>query len=250
MDWVGILIERITEIPLGQYINENIFKPLGMENSAMVLKDGMRSNLSSMHARDNNGMLRVREHLNKVARDTDENTNYFHSGGAGLFSNATDYCSKLGLASSRTKTTLLDRHPLGTLLTEAIEILAALLNNGLSPTTSKRILESRTVDQMFQNQIPDWQGKYAGRGHAICRTDLAVAVLQDDVPVVGREGWGLSFLLEGDSLQFASAAGISNCFWALDREMGTAAVLFSQVLPLGDPVIFPLWQELQKLVFA
>jgi hypothetical protein len=86
-----------------------------------------------------------------VARDTDENTNYFQSGEVGLFSNATDCCSKLGLGSITTKTTLLDRHLLEKLLTESMEILAALLNNRISPTTSKRILGSQTVDQMFQN---------------------------------------------------------------------------------------------------
>lgn len=235
---MGLFIERITEMPLGQYMNENIFKPLGMENSSMVLTDGMRSNLSSMHTRDINGSLKIREHLNKVARETEGTPNDFHSGGAGLFSNATDYCSKLGLAS-REKA-----------VNKKSEILATLLNNGICPTTSNRILETSTVDLMFQNHIPDWQTKYAGRGHAICRTDLAVAALQHDVPVVGREGWGLSFLLAGENLQFASAAGVSNCFWALDREKGKAAILFSQVLPLGDPVVFPLWSQLQEVVFA
>lgn len=226
-------------------MNENIFQPLGLENSAMVLTDGMRSNLSSMHVRDNSGRLKIREHLNKVAQDTDGSPKYFHSGGAGLFSNATDYCSKLPLISSGHETVSAEKRTHKT-----VEILAALLNNGLSPTTSNRILEVHTVDLMFENQIPEWQTKYAGRGHAICRTDLAVAALRDDMPVVGREGWGLSFLLGGENLQFASAAGISNCYWALDREKGTAAILFSQVLPLGDPVITPLWMELQKVVFA
>jgi hypothetical protein len=103
---------------------------------------------------------------------------------------------------------------------------------------------------MFKSQIPEWQNSYAGRGHAICRPDLAVSALKDDVPVTGREGWGLSFLLTGENLQAASAAGLSNCFWALDREKGVAAVLFSQVLPLGDPAIVSLWLELQEIILT
>lgn len=103
---------------------------------------------------------------------------------------------------------------------------------------------------MCQNQIPDWQHKYAGRGHPICRTDLVVGAVRQDVPPAGKEGWGLSFLLMGENLQIATAAGISNCYWTFDREKGIAALLFSQILPLGDPAITPLWIELQKLVLG
>lgn len=94
---MGVFIERTARTSLGRYFEENIFKPLGIQSSAMVLSDAMRSNLSSMHTRDSAGKLKVRDHLNKVSNASNHKTDCFHSGGAGLFSTATDYCSKLEL---------------------------------------------------------------------------------------------------------------------------------------------------------
>lgn len=75
------------------------------------------------------------------------------------------------------------------------------------------------------------------------------------------QGWGLNFLLSGDKrhegkiekgVQFyrASAPGLMNCFWSVDREKGVAGVLFSQILPFADPVVFPLWLQIQGVLYS
>lgn len=101
---------------------------------------------------------------------------------------------------------------------------------------------------MFTPQVPEWQSKYAAAGYPVCRTDLAAAFLRDGLPVNGPQGWGLNFLLEGENLQKASAPGLCNCFWVIDRERGVAGMMLSQVLPFGDPIVFPLWVQVEGLI--
>jgi len=102
---------------------------------------------------------------------------------------------------------------------------------------------------MFTPQIPDWESKYAAAGYPVSRTDLAAAFLRDGLPVTGKQGWGLNFLLEGDRLQRGSAPGLSNCFWEMDREKGIAGIMLSHILPFGDPVVFPLWMQIQPKMY-
>jgi hypothetical protein len=68
--------------------------------------------------------------------------------------------------------------------------------------------------------------------------------------VFGKQGWGVNFLLSGDRLQQGSAPGLSNCFWAVDREKGIGGILLAQILHFGDPHVAPLWGRLQTTMFS
>lgn len=125
-----------------------------------------------------------------------------------------------------------------------------LLNDGISPTTGSRILLKSTIDVMFTNQIPEWNEKYAKAGYDVSRPDLASLALVDGLLVEGNQGWGVNFLLEGDSLQRAGAPGLSNCFWSLDRERGIGGIVLAQILPFGDPQVVPLWHHLQAAMYS
>lgn len=133
-----------------------------------------------------------------------------------------------------------------------------LLNDGLSPHTHKRILARETVDQMFQNQIPNYSEKYVtGRPHLVSRPDLC----DPDDPTVDPAdasdtyGWGITMLLQASpgaadskKLSKGSATGLCNCFWSVDREKGVATVCFSQILPFGDPYVYLLWQSVEAVM--
>ncbi|ODM14860.1 hypothetical protein SI65_09612 [Aspergillus cristatus] len=60
---------------------------------------------------------------------TEEVKECFNSGGGGLFAKPGDFC----------------------------KILSTLLNNGLSPQTGHRILEDKSINELFTNQIPNSQ---------------------------------------------------------------------------------------------
>lgn len=77
------------------------------------------------------------------------------------------------------------------------EILATLLNNGTSPITGKRILETTTVDEMFRNQIPNLPN-FAAQGIPPSKPDLTNEIAHL-YPSPTPQGWGLTFMLTGGS---------------------------------------------------
>jgi CubicO group peptidase (beta-lactamase class C family) len=153
------------------------------------------------------------------------------------------------------------------------EILATLLNNGISPTTGIQILEQQTVDQMFTNQIPHLPS--FGRTPIPDSKPLLTNAVSELYPQDGdpEQGWGLTFMLTisptatGRNSGAVHWSGISNCYWWCDRERGVAGIVCSQILPYGgmfeaitsveveiytdvviDPDMVGLWVEVETLV--
>jgi len=130
IDWAGVILERVTGMKLNDYMQEHIFKPLGIQHVNMFPTKEMIDNLAYMHQRDAIGILHERDHLYRRAlraKTQEEKDRIFNSAGAGLFARPNEY----------------------------IKVLAVLLNDGKSPTTGAQILKPETVKMMFENQIPD-----------------------------------------------------------------------------------------------
>lgn len=83
-------------MPLAKYFEEKIFNPLGIKRTSFRSTAETRSQMASMHERNDSGNVVPRAHLLKAARE-DLPTEAFDSGGAGLISNADDYCRKQSL---------------------------------------------------------------------------------------------------------------------------------------------------------
>jgi CubicO group peptidase (beta-lactamase class C family) len=131
-----------------------------------------------------------------------------------------------------------------------IEILAAIINNGKSEKTNARILEESTIEMMFTNQIPSFYEKYGKAMFTVACPLMVSKAVEVAEPPPPPQGFGLGFLLEGNSLQRGSAPGVANTFWSFDRERGIAAVINSQILPLGDPTVVPTWNKLLRVLYA
>lgn len=68
----------------------------------MIPNEDMRSRLAFMNARDHDGTLRPRDHLQRAPIYTDLSDKakvdeIFHSGGAGMFAKPSEYCSMYSL---------------------------------------------------------------------------------------------------------------------------------------------------------
>lgn len=106
---------------------------------------------------------------------------------------------------------------------------------------------------MFENQIPDWPN-FARKPVPTAKPENANPA-PELYPFAGNEpqGWGLSFLitpsLSGRTRNSAHWAGLANLFWWCDREKGVAGLIASQVLPFGDPKVFPLWFNVESAVY-
>jgi hypothetical protein len=124
------------------------------------------------------------------------------------------------------------------LLLTAPEILATLLNDGLSPKTHAQILKPETITEMFKNQIPQFPN-FGRQGITAARPDytnpLGDLYPQGDV----AQGWGLSAMITiepgmtGRGANTMFWAGLPNLFWWCDREKGVAGMIASQILPFG-----------------
>lgn len=98
IDMVGYLVERLSDQPLDQFMQERIFDPLGMSDTSFFLPESKRDRLSAAFEPDGEGGLnQLGEEPREVgsfiyAADYHYNgpQTYF-SGGAGLLSTMTDY---------------------------------------------------------------------------------------------------------------------------------------------------------------
>jgi len=214
IDWAGIILERTTGLTLHQYMMKNIFEPLGLKNIGFFPNKEMRDNIMTMMQRYPDGHAEERDHVYRralLAETEEEQKNIFNSGGAGCFAKPSEYC----------------------------QVLATLLNDGVSPTTGARILQKKTVDEMFENQIPEFPN-FARQGLEPARPEYANGA-PEFYPQGGNppQGWGLTFFLTiqagetGRGENTAWWAGISNQFWWCDRQRGVAGMICGQILPFG-----------------
>ncbi|KAL8712937.1 MAG: hypothetical protein Q9220_002795 [cf. Caloplaca sp. 1 TL-2023] len=230
IDWAGTLIERISGMSLNDYFQENIFQPLGIKNISFFPTAEMKAKLAHMHQRDTNGKIRERDHLLRrpLVVDGDEISRTYNSAGAGCFAQPAEYC----------------------------QILATLLNDGISPTTSTRILSPASIAEMFTNQIPQFPD-FGRRGISAVKPDLTNPIPDFyPQPPEQPQGWGLTFMLTihpgatGRGKNTAWWAGLSNLYWWCDRERGVAGMLASQVLPFNDPNVVGLWAKVEGMIYA
>ncbi|KAJ4366624.1 GPI transamidase component [Ascochyta clinopodiicola] len=233
LDWAGIVLERITGQRLGDYFAEHIFAPLDVDTkgATMFPPSSTHSNLAVIHQRDpTSGEIKERDHFYgaPLKQDTTEKQSaFFQSGGAGLFAKPKEY----------------------------IKILAAILNEGTSPTTGKQVLKPESVQLFWENQIPN-QPDFARGGPPPANPELANAS-PEVYPQPGNppQGWtyaGFLTIEAGPSGRGANTIwwmGLANCFWWIDRERGVAGFLAGQVLPNGDPKVIPAWFMCEKTIY-
>ncbi|KAJ5938183.1 hypothetical protein N7454_004525 [Penicillium verhagenii] len=228
IDWVGVIIERVTKQSLNEYFHKHIFEPLGLTRISMVPTPEMKDNLAYMHQRDMQDKIWPRDHPLRRALQLEtksEVESYFNSGGAGCFSTPEEYC----------------------------QILAVLLNDGTSPTTGSQILQKETVEEMFSDQVSHLP-PLCEKEFQDAKPDLAGPGIGMHPTVEGdRQGWGLTFLLSGGltgrSVGTAQWSGLPNLFWWCDREKGVAGIVCAQILPFGDKRVFKLYQDVEAAVY-
>ncbi|KAI6594844.1 hypothetical protein MCOR12_006720 [Pyricularia oryzae] len=228
IDWAGIALERATGLKLNEFLQHNVFEPLGIKDMSMIPGDEMRSRLAHMHHREGDGKLRPRDHPLRAplvidVHNKSDVARLHNSGGAGMFATAQEYC----------------------------KVLATILNDGKSPTTGVRILRPDTVAEMFRNQIPQFPD-FGRQGIPAAKPDLTNPIAEL-YPVEGGapQGWGLTFLQpSGADAGTVCWAGLPNLWWWLNREKGVAGLVATQILPFVDPKVMGLWFGVQGASYA
>ncbi|KAF5364594.1 hypothetical protein D9758_005585 [Tetrapyrgos nigripes] len=229
IDWVGLMVERVSGLTLDAYFKKHIFEPLGIKNITVLpqtgIPGGVKPHLAGMHFRNKDGTLRAIEHVQEM----DESKQELQYGGGSGYGNASEYC----------------------------QILVALMNEGTHPVTKGKILSPAGVKELLKDQLTDEK--------LIRDLDRSFDAAQPDFtnPFIMLEGvpknWSFAGcktpqgLPTGRTSQSVWWAGLANVYWFLDNESGVCGMIQSQILPFYDPHVLPLFfmqiePELHKAV--
>jgi CubicO group peptidase (beta-lactamase class C family) len=215
---------------LNDYFIKHIFEPLNLQNINMIPTKSMKERLVYMNVRKSDGTFTFRDQhilgLPLRVEKQEEIDNFFCSGGGGCFSTPSDYA----------------------------QILATFLNDGTSPTTGKQILKKQSVDEMFQNHIPELPD--FGRVPIPAARAEFTNPLPELYPVEGNppQGHGITMMFSnggptGRSKGTGFWAGLANCWWWCDRENGVAGVIAAQIIPFGDLNVLQMWFQVEGAVY-
>ena len=209
-DVVGRIIEVISKMPLDEFLEKNIFAPLGMTDTAFFVPEEKRSRLASLYRYDEVNHSKIK--LDTLGNSSLENPKFL-SGGGGLISTAGDYFKFIKMLEGRGK------------------------------SGDVRIVSSRTIDLMTQNHLPNnadistfgrpigEEFLYDGLGFGL---GFSVVVDQAKTRVVCPKG------------TFAWGGMASTAFW-VDPVNEISAMFFTQLIPSG---VYPIRQYLRSLVYA
>jgi len=85
-DIQGYLVERLSGIPFEQFLQQRLFKPLGMKDTAFAVPTEKRARLATTYQPDQNDVLQP-----MWSNEKENHSSIMPSGGGGLFSTASDY---------------------------------------------------------------------------------------------------------------------------------------------------------------
>jgi len=199
IDWAGRMVERLSGLDLDEYMRQNIWQPLGIENLTFWpdKKPGMKEKLAKISSRNASG--KVETHKGRFLNDG--STDAF--GGHGTFGSGAEYIKVL-------RSILADD---GRFLKK--ETTALMFKPWLSKSSKESLNETLNNPRMasfFPGEFPanndyDW-----GYGGLLSGKDLP--------------GWrGKNTLIW---------SGLPNHYWFIDREAGLCGIFCTHVLPAGD----------------
>ncbi|MFI0849692.1 serine hydrolase domain-containing protein [Mesorhizobium sp. IMUNJ23232] len=212
MDWVGKLIEAVSDQSLEVYFRENIFAPLGMRDSGFLIGSGQKKRVATFHSRRADGGLEP------APFEMPQRPEFF-MGGGGAFSTPRDYMA----------------------------FLQALLNGGAMGST--RILRPETVALMMQNQIGELNVREMRSAQAPYSRSFDQFPGQPhkwglSFDINTQPG------SNGRSPGSISWAGLLNCYFWLDPVKHVTGALFTQVLPFYDERVVALYGAFERELYA
>ena len=211
IDWVGKIVEAVSGKKLGIYLSENVFGPLGMNDTAFRITPSMRQRLARIHQRGDDGALAPIDV--EIPQDPE-----FEMGGGGLYGTVGDY----------------------------LKFVRMMLNQGRGD--SEQVLKPETVELMSRNAMGDCKVTML---HTVMPTlshdaeffpgmpkgwGLSFMINNEQAPT-GRSAGSLAW------------AGLANSYFWIDQTHGLGGVYATQILPFADHKPLPLFFEFEKAVY-
>lgn len=217
IDWVGVAVSRVSGLSLGEYMQKNIWTPLGMTSTTFHLEDrpDLLPRLASMTSRNDEGRL---QRGDSGALIDPFRLGVKESGGGGVFSTANDYIKFL---------------------------IAVLQNNG------KLFKSQDTIPYMMSSHLKN--PAYLAAIHANPMSYGLTGNLPQDTKLDYALG-GVTNLTRVSTTGRAEGSmqwsGLPNLFWWINPKDGVCGCYFGQILPPGDVPSFLMYEEFEKAVNA
>ena len=197
IDWAGQVVEAIAGKRLGEVMQERIFAPLGMTDTAFTMTPSMRQRLCRIHQREADGSLKP--HLDLELPQAPE----VQMGGHGLYSTVPDY----------------------------MKFIRMWLNDGAGELG--RVLKKETVLAAVKNQLGDkkiialpgvipWLSNDAEFFPGMPKSWALTFMLNDEQAPTGRPAGALAW------------AGLANLYYWIDRQNGIGGFWGTQIFPFAD----------------
>ena len=212
IDFVGKAVEAVSGKRLDAYLRDNIFVPLGMNDTGFKITDEMRQRLVGMHARGEGGAL------GPLPFELEQNPE-FHMGGGGLYGTAGDY----------------------------IKFTQMILNKGRG--NGNQVLKPETIAQMSQNNIGELTMGKIPTAMPIYTND--VDLYPDIVKKWGLSFMiNTAKTAEGRSAGSLAWAGLANTYFWIDPARDVAGVILMQLLPFADAKCLEAFAGFERGVYA
>jgi methyl acetate hydrolase len=212
IDWAGKMVEAVSGQKLGEYLEDHLFEPLGMDSTAFKITPEMRRHLAKIHQRGDDGKLQP---LDLELPQEPE----FEMGGGGLYGTAGDY----------------------------LKFVRMILNRGESDD-GEQVLKPATVDLMSKNAMGENRVGLLKTAIPPLSHDaeffpgmskswgLSFMINNETAPT-GRPPGSLAW------------AGLANTYYWIDPKNGVGGVYLSQILPFADHKSLPLFFDFEKAVY-
>jgi methyl acetate hydrolase len=211
IDFVGKAVEAVSGKKLDTYLRDNLFAPLGMNDTGFKISDSMRRRLVGMHARAPEGLGPFPFEMEQAPE--------FHMGGGGLYGTAGDY----------------------------IKFTQMILNKGKA--NGNQVLKPETVALMGQNNIgaievgklptalPAFTNDVDLFPGMVKKWGLSFLINTAKTPE-GRAPGGLFW------------AGLANTYFWIDPARNVSGVILTQLLPFADKLCMEAFAGFEHGIYA
>ena len=212
IDFAGRMVEEVSGRRLGDYLDEHVLRPLGMDSTNFRISDDMAARLSAMHARLPDGSLVAIEFGLPPEPE-------FQMGGGGLYGTVEDYCRFLQMILGRGS-----RNGAQVLRPETVDQMAANSMGDL------RVVALPVVIPDLTNEAEFFPGVEKSWG-------LTFQINEEPLPT-GRPAGGLMW------------AGLANSFFWIDMANQVGGAYISQQLPFADARSYQLYEDIETATYS
>lgn len=212
VDWAGQVVEGIRGKRLSAVLQERVFAPLGMDDTAFTRSEAMKSRTASIHARGEDGSLTPMDFALPDDPEVD-------CAGHGLYGTVGDYMKFIRMWLND-----------GTGANGRVlkpETVAMAVQNGLKPPQKVAMLPG--VIPALSNDAEFFPGLKKGWSHTF--------MTNEEVAPTGRPAGAIGW------------AGLANLFYWIDRQNGLGGFWATQILPFGDAASFGGYMAFETAVY-